>query len=233
MALVFGASPGARGGLGLAAIYWSGRPPASLIMATRLGTADEALGRLVGTVGEWGELSAVAVAAPLTWSGGPRGRRAVDAALRKRLPSWAPRTWVRPPLAMPSAVVLQGAALTWGLANEIREGLLPHHTVIEAHPRLALARVFADRRDSVLGSLAAKDSPEMHVGALVTALAEAGVLRLEAEAPRTSIELEAVVAALAALGVAVPDAGLVTQELSGGEVRPLGKRPVVLLEALP
>ncbi len=233
MALVFGVSPGARGGISLAALYSRGTLPASLLVATTVASIDEALARIVGTVGEWGELGAVGIAAPLTWSGTPRGAREVDALLRKRLPTWAPRSWVRPPVAQPTGIALQGPALTWGLASEIRAGQLPRHSVFECHPRVALARLWPDRRDDILGYVTKNGSAARHVAALVEAFADAGILRLEDAPPATAGELEALVAALTALGVSMPEAGFIVHELAGGDLRPVGRRPVVLLESLP
>jgi len=233
MALVFGVTPGARGGMALASLFWQGKPPASLIVTASVGTIDEALGRIIGTAGEWGELSAVAIAAPLTWAGTPKGTRPVDVELRQRLPKWAPRTWVRPPLALPSPIVVQGIALTWALASEIRHEQLPKHAVVECHPRLALTRLWPDANEAIRGYAGKGPDIDGWVDRLVTSFTDSGVVRIETERPKTPVELEAMVAAVTALAVAVPDTGLVVHELQGGEVRPVGKRPVVVLEALP
>jgi hypothetical protein len=231
--LVFGVTPGARGGMALASLFWQGKSPASLIVMASVGTIDEALGRIIGTTGEWGELNAVAIAAPLTWAGTPKGTRPVDIELRKKLPKWAPRTWVRPPLALPSPIVVQGIALTWALASEIRHEQLPKHAVVECHPRLILTRLWPDAKEAILGYAGKGPAIEHWVERLVAAFTDSGLVRIESEPPKTPVELEAMVAAVTALAIAVPDAGLVVHELAGGDVRPVGKRPVALLEALP
>jgi len=233
MALVFGVTPGARGGMSLAALYWNGKSPASLIVMASVGTIDEALAKIVGTTGEWGELNAVGIAAPLTWAGTPKGTRPVDVELRKSLPKWAPRTWARPPLALPSPIVVQGIALTWALASEIRHEQLPKHAVVECHPRLALTHLWPDARETILGYAGKGPNIDGCVDKLVTAFTDSGLVRIETERPKTPVELEAMVAAVTALAVAIPDMGLVVHELAGGEVKPVGKRPVVVLEALP
>src|SRR5687768_1079421 len=102
MAIVFGVHPGGKNAFALAALYYSGRLPASLVATRSVSSVAEAKDYLVGVVGEWGDqLSVVAVNAPLTWSGGASGWRPSDLALRKRLPDWAPRTWYRAPTALP------------------------------------------------------------------------------------------------------------------------------------
>jgi hypothetical protein len=234
MALVFGVAPSVRGGLALGALYWQGKAPASLIVAVSVPSVDEALSRIVGTTGEWGELQAVGIASPLTWSGSPAGVRHVDKALKKRLPKWAPRTWVRGPLNTPSSTTIQGPALTWGLATEIRHGQLPHHAVIECSPKLSLTRLLPDSQEALLGYAGRSAGAAQHVRTLLTSFVSTGILRLETEpAPTTAFELDALVCALTSLGVAAPDSGIVTHELQGGDLRPVGKRPVVVLEALP
>jgi hypothetical protein len=72
------------------------------------------------------------------------------------------------------------------------------------------------------------------VQTLLAAFGSTGILRVESEVvPTTAQELDALVCAFTALGVAAPDSGIVINELQGGDLRPVGKRPVVVLEALP
>lgn len=236
MALVFGVSPSRKGSLGFCALYWQARLPASLIQIGPAATVDETRARLVGLVGEWGELAAVAVASPLTWSGTSRGVRAVDVLLRRRLPAWAPKTWVRSPLTLPSPVAIQGPALAWWLADEIRHNQLPRHALVESQPRVSLVQLWPDRQVAVLGYAAPKATETVrrrHIAELFAAFVDAGIVRPEVDGPQTPVDLEALVSALTALGVAAPESGLVVHELRGGEIRPIGRRPVVVLAGLP
>ena len=50
---------------------------------------------------------------------------------------------------------------------------------------------------------------------------------------KTSDELDALVCAMVALGLAVPDSGLVITDYPGGDIRPVGKRSVAILQAFP
>ena len=236
MAIVIGVNPGGRNAFATAALYWNKRLPASLINVESFSCVDEAMTRIIGVVGEWGELAAVAVDAPLTWSGSLNGVRPCDVLVKKRVPAWAPRTWHKSPTSLSGNIAMQGPALAWSLAHEIKTGALPQHTLIETNPKVSLALALAGLKESVLGYSASKSSAASkleHVEQLVTHFVDAGILKLEVAGPRTGDGLEALVCALVALAVTAPEAGLVTQELAGGDIRPLGARKVVLLEALP
>jgi hypothetical protein len=233
MAVVFGVRPAPRAGISLVSLYWQSKLPATSILSVTVPSVEAALCQIIGTVGEWGDLSAVAVAAPLTWSLALHGRREVDDILRKRLPRWASRTWLRYPGATAGAVAVQGPALVLALAAEIRQNQLPHHTVVECHPRLTLARLWPDSSASVTGYLRGSKENPRHIASLLAQFSDAGIVHFEDRGPHNAGELEALVAALTALGVAVPDAGLVVQQHAGGQVRPVGKRAVAVLAALP
>lgn len=233
MAVVFGVRPAPRVGISLVSLYWQSKLPATSILSMTVPSVAAAIDQIIGTVGEWGELSAVAIAAPLTWSSAPNGRREVDDILRKRLPRWASRSWLRPPASLSSAVTVQGAALALALASEIRQDQLPHHTVVECHPRLTLARLWPDASTSVVGYLRGTKENPRHVDALLTQFVDAGIVNLDDHRPHNAGELEALAAALTALGVAVPDVGFVVQQHVGGDLRPVGKRAIAMLAALP
>ncbi len=236
MAIVFGVNPGGKNSFASAALFWSGRLPASLVALDTSSSVEEAKLHIIGVVGEWGDLAAVAIDAPLTWSGELNGWRASDHALKKRMPSWASSQWHRAPTSLAGSIGVQGPALAWCLASEIKGGALPQHTMVETNPRVCLALVAPALQDSLLAYTAHKTPRTQKreaVERLVTHFVESGVVKLEAPAPQTPEELEALVCAVVALGVAAPDSGLVTHELPGGEIRPLGARPIVLLEALP
>ncbi len=233
MAVVFGVNPRARAGISLVALYWQDKFPATLVVSRVCEGVDDAVGRIVGTVGEWGELQAVAVAAPLTWSNSAKGVRGADNALKKRLPRWAPRSWVRSPLARPSVVTVQGMALAWAIAEEIRSNQLPRHQLVECHPRFSLAHLWPEAREDILAYAKGPKGDAASVQALVTRFVEGGLVQLEECAIETAGELDALVAALTALGLAAPDSGLVVHEHVGSELRPVGKRPMAYLVALP
>jgi len=236
MSLFIGVSPAARGGLSLATLFWNGQWPVSLLSVQRLGSVEDTVNRIVGMVGEWGELSAVGIDAPLTWSGAAGGWREVDGLVRKRLPPWAPRGWVRPPLALPSSVTVQGVALAWSLASEIRQGQLPRHSVIETRSRVSLAQLVPDLSLALTryaSPRVAAPTRQAHVTKIVERFVDAGLVRLELGDAIDGPGLEALIGGLTALGVAIPDAGLVVHELGGGSIRPVGRRPVALLVALP
>lgn len=236
MAILLGARPGGRGGFAVSALFWTGRLPARLIHSRSVSGVQAVLEEIMGVVGEWGELTVAAIDAPLTWSGSENGERAVDVALRKLAPSWAPRGWFRAPNALPGAVAIQGPALAWALAVEAKRGLLPEHRIVETHPRASLARTLRDLRQPVLDYRDKKVSEERRRQALeqiVTRFVDAGVIAKEVEGPHSPEELEGLVCAIVALAVGVESTGLVSRELEGAEIRPVGTRPVVLLEALP
>lgn len=236
MAILIGVDPGGRNSFAVSALFWSGRLPAMHIGCRSYSGVDAVLRDISSVFGEWGELSAVAISAPLTWSGAPSGWRDCDLALRDRLPSWAPATWLRAPNTQPGAVVVQGPALAWALAREIKGGVLPSHPVVETHPLVSLARTMPDLKDSILGyrrrNVAAR-SRQKHTRRLIDRFVDAGIMKLESDVPTTAAELHASVAAIVALGCAFPDSGLVTHESKGGEIRPVGMRKLVILDALP
>ncbi|HET6346464.1 MAG TPA: DUF429 domain-containing protein [Myxococcota bacterium] len=236
MAILVGVQPGGKGNFAVTALYWSGNLPAIVFRARSYSGVDEVLGDIMGTTGEWGNLTMVAIAAPLTWSGSPSGWRRCDRAMMKALPSWAPKTWLRAPNSLPGAVSVQGPALTWAMAKEAKVGQLPAHGVVETHPRISLANIAGDLQGAVLDYRrrdTSSDARQAHVETLLKRLTEPGLLRIDADSPRGPDELDALVCAMVALGVAVPDAGLVIQEHPGGDIRPVGKRSVMLLSAFP
>ncbi|MEO0811332.1 MAG: DUF429 domain-containing protein, partial [Myxococcota bacterium] len=170
---------------------------------------EDVLADIVGSAGEWGGLAAVAIDAPLTWSGGESGWRDCDTQMRESAPDWLPKTWIRSPNALTGAVAIQGPALAWSLAQEIKGELLPRHPVVETHPRLGLAHVAP--RDAVLAYRDQKLDAQRRADALsqlVRCFVDAGVVQLETDAPRNHAELDALVAAVVALGCAFPESGV-------------------------
>jgi hypothetical protein len=236
MSVFVGVYPGGRKKFAVSSLLFTGRLPVMFVGARSHSGVEAALKDVVGVAGEWGELSAVAIAAPLTWSGAPNGLRPCDLALRGMLPSWAPHTWVRAPNSLPGAIAVQGPALAWALAQEVKDGLLPKHKMVETHPVVSLANVGRHLRTQILAyrqpgvDAAARRG---HVGRLVEGFVDAGLVKLEFGPPQTSEELDALVCSLTALGVGAPDCGLVTEELEAGDIRPLGQRPAVVIRALP
>lgn len=236
MSVVIGVHPGGKNKFAVCALFWNGRPPASLFRSRSYSGVDEVLADIVGTYGEWGDLKSVAIDAPLTWAGSHSGWRPCDLALRKALPKWAPRTWIRPPNTLPGAISVQGPALAWALAHEIKRAQLPEHSLVETHPRLALSHIASDLQAAVLGYRNRDLKParlRAHLTRLTQRIVDAGIVRMETEPPQTADELDAMVCAVTALGKAEPDSGLVLAEWAGGEIRPVGKRPLVILRALP
>ena len=234
--ILIGVSPGGRNKFATTALFFSGRLPASIVFTRVQSGVDDVLGSVVGIVGEWGELSAVAVAAPLTWSGVPSGWRACDRTMRKLFPAWMPKTWWRPPNLLPGSVAVQGPALAWALAREIKAGILPQHHLYETHPRASLALVAGDLKASILGyRQAGTTAPQKrkHIARLLETFRDAGAVKTEVEPPHTADELDALICAVTALGAVAPESGLVVHELEGGEIRPVGKRALAILKALP
>lgn len=237
MSVLIGVHPGGRMKFAVSALFWSGKLPVSVFRARSYSGVDDVLADIVGVQGEWGSLAGIAIDAPLTWSGAPSGWRACDLELRKNMPSWVPKTWIRPPTTIPGAISVQGPALGWALAQEIRNGQLPEHSLVETNPRLSLASIASDLREAVLGYRGRDVSDEQvdaHIKRLVGRLEEAGIVRIEeASAPKTPDELDALACAVVALGRAFPDSGLVLGEWQGGEIRPIGRRQVAILRGLP
>jgi predicted nuclease with RNAse H fold len=205
-------------------------------MARAFSGVHAVLNEVMGVVGEWGELSAAAIDAPLTWAGTPTGVRHADELLQKRVPDWVPATWFRPPNALPGAVAIQGPALTWAMKVETKLGNLPEHDIYETHPRASLSRTARDLKASILGyrNRDLKDATRRkHIATLVERFVDSGNVALEAPAPTIAEELEALVSALTALGVTYPQSGLVTHVVGGGPIRPVGTRQIAILDALP
>lgn len=236
MAVMIGAHPGGRNKYAISALYFPGQLPALAFKAHSFSGTDEVLGAIVGTYGEWGELATVAIDAPLTWSGDASGWRGCDHSARAEAPTWVPKTWIRPPNTLSGATAVQGPALAWALAQEIKNGILPKHQLFETHARLCLSRIAAHHRQAVLGYRDRKSTAAQrreHVTTLLASLTEAGVLRIEDDPPETPEELDALVSALVALANAHPECGLVAKNWPGGEIRPVGKRSLSLLYGLP
>jgi len=236
MAILMGVHPGGRGGFAVCGIFWTGRLPGRVIVSRALSGVQAVLNEIIGVAGEWGELDTMAIDAPLSWSPTPTGRRSADDELAKRVPAWAPKSWFRPPNALSGAVAVQGPALTWALAREGKLGTLPMPAIYETHPRCSMARTLRDMRVAILGYYARsldETQRRAHVASLVRRLIDAGIITLEVEAPATAEELEALVAAITALAITYPATGLVTHEIEGGPIRPVGSRTIAVLDALP
>jgi hypothetical protein len=236
MSVLIGVHPGGRMKFAVCALFWSGKLPVSVFRARSYSGVDDVLADIVGVQGEWGSLAGIAIDAPLTWSGAPSGWRACDLALRNGLPSWVPKTWIRPPTTIPGAISVQGPALGWALAQEIKNGQLPEHGLVETNPRLSLACIASDLRDAVLGYRSrdiSDDEVAAHIKRLVGRLEETGIIRIDAEPPSTPDELDALACAVVALARAYPDSGLLLGEWQGGDIRPIGRRPVAILRGLP
>ena len=236
MPILVGAHPGGRNSFAVSALFWTGRLPAMLIGSRAYSGVDAVLNDIMGTFGEWGELSAAAIDSPLTWSGSPNGWRECDRELKRYIPQWVPRTWHRSPNALPGAIGIQGPALTWSLAVEAKRGNIPVHTVVEAHSRISMARVMPEMRKSSL-SYSRRDltvaTRRKHVARLVEHLVDSGALKIELEPPSSPEQLDALMCALTALSAHAPDSGLVSHTFEGGEIRPVGTRKLVILDALP
>lgn len=236
MSVLIGVHPGGRMKFAVCALFWNGRLPVSLFRARSYSGVDDVLADIVGVQGEWGSLAGIAIDAPLTWSGAPSGWRACDLNLRQTLPSWVPKTWIRPPTTIPGATAVQGPALGWALAQEIKNGQLPEHGLVETNPRLSLASIASDLREAVLGYRGRDATPEStaaHIKRLVERLEETGIIRIEEEPPKTPDELDALACAVVALARAYPETGLVLGEWQGGDIRPIGRRQVAILRGLP
>jgi predicted nuclease with RNAse H fold len=236
MAILVGVQPGGKGKFAVCAVYWSGTLPGIVVSARAHSGVDEVLAHILGISGEWDVLNMVAIASPLTWSGSHSGWRKCDKQLRKSMPSWAPDVWFRAPNNLPGSISVQGPALTWAMAKEAKLGQLPAHGVVETHPRACLAHIASDMRHAVLGYRKRDATPatqKKHIDALTARLTEPGILRFDVGQPQTSDELDALVCAMVALGVGVPECGLVMQELAGGDIRPVGKRSLMILSAFP
>ncbi|MCB0063664.1 MAG: DUF429 domain-containing protein [Caldilineaceae bacterium] len=236
MAILVGMHPGGRNSFAISALFWTGRLPALLIGSRAYSGVNAVLYDIMSVFGEWGELTAAAIASPLTWSGTPDGRRDCDRALKELVPAWAPSNWLRAPNVLPGSVGIQGPALAWSLAVEAKQGNLPKHQIYETHPRLSLGRFARDLREPLCGyrqRSITKDERTKYVTRLVDRLVDPGIIRIETDTPQIPEELEALVCATTALAVAFPQCGLITREMSGGDIRPVGRRSVILLEALP
>jgi len=234
--IFIGVSPGGRGRFAVTALYFNGRLPASIIATMVQSGVDEVLGRVVGLVGEWSELSGVAIAAPLTWSGVQSGWRDCDAEAKRLLPAWAPKSWWRPPNVLPGSIAVQGPALAWALAREVKGGVLPQHRLYETHPRTSLALAAGDLKAAILayrapGTPAAQR--RKHIARLLETFRDAGAVKSEVDPPESPDELDALICAVTALGAVAPESGLVVHELAGGDIRPVGKRALAILKALP
>lgn len=235
MAIVLGIRPGGRYSFAVAALYWTGKLPGKLVAIRSHSGVQAVLDDLMGIVGEWGELTAAAVDAPLTWNGSPTGWRKCDDKLREMLPEWAPKSWIRSPNAMPGAVGIQGPALTWSMALEKRHGNLPEYRLFESHPRLSMARAFRDAKKQLIGYRQSKTPAEekrAHIDYLLDRFVDAGALSIETDRPSSVEELEATVCAITAMGDAFDASGIVTHRIEGGVIRPVGRRDIVILSGL-
>src|SRR5579872_3791711 len=103
-----GVDPGGKKRFAEATLFFSQRLPVSLISSRIHSSVDDIIAQVVGVVGEWSELSAIAIAAPLTWSGVASGWRKCDKLARETLPNWMPKTWWRPPNVLPGTIAVQG-----------------------------------------------------------------------------------------------------------------------------
>jgi hypothetical protein len=236
MPILIGAHPGGKNSFAVCALFWPGKLPAMLVGVRSYSGVDAVLKDIVGVFGEWGDLTAAGIAAPLSWSGTPNGWRECDLELKKLVPEWAPKSWSRSPNALPGTIGVQGPALTWGMAYETKRGLLPEHKVFECVPRVSLSRIAPEERAAVVG-YRNKDvggaAKKKHVEKLVERFVDSGVVKLEVNAPVIPEELDALVAAVSVLAVTHDETGILTRTLDGGEIRPVGKRQLVILDALP
>lgn len=236
MSVYIGVHPGGRSSFAVCSLFWQGRLPAWLFRYRVYSSVQEVLNDIIGVHGEWGEISGVAVDAPLTWAPTPGGVRQSDIMLRALLPPWVPATWVRAPNSRVGAATIQGPALIWAMAREAKLGTLPLPAFVEAHPRASLARIAGDLKTPVLGyrnRKLTKATRAKHVSALVDRLVDPGMIKLEVGRPTTADELDALVCALTALGCGAPESGLVTRELPSDDIRPVGKRSLLIIDALP
>ena len=236
MAIVVGVHPGGRNSFAITALYWTGHLPAMVIGSRTYSGVDSVLNDIIGVFGEWGELSNAVIDAPLTWCGSPNGWRESDQRLREMIPSWAPRSWHRSSNALPGSTGIQGPALTWSLALETKRGTLPKHEVFESHPRIALGRVFRDLGDVILAYRkreVPKAERKKHIDTIVTRFVDAGVVKFETDPPSREQEIDSLVCGITGIGAGFPESGLVTHQLPGGNIRPVGKRSIVMLDALP
>jgi len=237
MPILIGIRPGGRDGFAVAALYTpTGGLPGRLVLSATMSGVRAVLDQIMGLVGEWGELNAAAIDAPLTWSGSTTGRRRADTQLHEQMPSWAPKSWFPSPNSVPGAVAVQGPALAWVLAMEAKRGSLPLHELYEVHPRASLARALRDERDAILGYRNAKlgaAARAAHVQRLVRRFGDAGLVMWETDPPDSAAGLDALVGAVTAHGIAFPTTGYVTHLLGAAEIRPVGKRLIAVLDGLP
>ncbi len=236
MAVVVGVHPGGKSRFAVCGLFWAGRWPALHFTARLYSSVQEAINDIVGTFGEWGPIAGMAVDAPLTWSAAVAGTRRCDRRLRQLVPPWVPSTWLRAPNSLPGATTVQGPALVWSIAREAKQGVLTAPEFYETHARCSLARAAGDLQRAILGYRNAKLSKptrQRHVATLVDRFVDAGLIKLEADRPTTADALDALAAALAALGHCHPESGLLVRELSGEEIRPVGRRTLLVLDALP
>ncbi len=236
MSVVMGVHPGGRSSFAICGLFWSGRLPALFFSSRSYSCVQEVLDNIVGVSGEWGQIVGIAVDAPLTWSATSGGMRGCDKKLRAHVPTWVPNSWVRAPNAQPGAATIQGPALVWSLAHEAKRGLLELPFFYEGHARASLALIAPDLREAVLGyRKRGVDAPtrRKYAHRLVERTIESGIVRLEAPRPTTAGELDALICAVTALGTVHPESGLVIRELTGDIIRPVGKRSLHIIDALP
>jgi len=236
MSVYIGVHPGGRSSFAVCALFWQGHLPAWLFTYRVYSSVHEVLNDIVGVFGEWGDLSGVAVDAPLTWAPTPGGARENDRQMRALLPPWVPNTWVRAPNCQVGASTIQGPALVWSMAREAKLGTLPLPAFCETHPRASLTRIAGDLKTAVLGyrnRKLTKATRAKHVGVLVDRLVDPGMIKLEVGRPTTADELDALICAMTALAYDKPESGLVIREFPSEDIRPVGRRALVIIDALP
>jgi hypothetical protein len=236
MPILIGAHPGGRNSFAVCALWWTGRLPAGVVGVRSYSGVDAVCKDIMGVFGEWGELTAAGIDAPLTWSGTPNGWRPCDLAVKDLTPDWAPSNWHRAPNQLPGTIGVQGPALTWAMAAEAKRGTLPEHQVFETNPRVSLARITPDNRAGVIGYRkreTASPARKKHVEKLAERLTDAGMVKYEVPPPVTADELDALISALSVLAISFPECGILSRSLEGGEIRPVGKRSLVILDGLP
>lgn len=236
MPVFVGVNPGGRGNFAVSAILYQGSLPAMVVTSRAYSSVQQVLNDILGVIGEWDHLGAAAIDAPLTWSAEESGWRGCDQKLREHLPPWASKTWLRSPNALPGAVAVQGPALTWAMAYEAKRGTLGSHPVYESHAIASLAKLVSDRREAVM-EYSKRSVPaaqrRAHLETLTQFFEDAGIVRCDPGRPTSAEELNALVCALAALGHSHPESGLVTVSFEGAEIRPVGRRELILLAGLP
>jgi hypothetical protein len=157
--------------------------------------------------------------------------------LRAALPKGPARRWVMSPTSLVGAAAVLGPALAAFLRREGAGGLIPHVPVLETHPRASLLRLAPDLQDAARVYKSPRVPAEERaaaIGAINGWLEQHEVVAFEADRPATDDQLDAVIAAVVALGASGLDPRL---QVTGfdpdpGDVLPAGPTRLVVLNAL-